>query len=91
MTTIYYEAGLPATLIPVQFLGYAETPLHETTKLYNVVIRLKRSIHGYHKGEILHVPARSVVEKAGVRNYHQMVKPATLPPRTPGNTQKARQ
>lgn len=91
MATIYYEAGLPATLIPVQFLGYAESPAHDITCLYNVVIKLKRGSPSYQSGEVLHVPLRAVVEKAGVRDYHQMVKPAALPPRTPENTQKARQ
>ena len=71
MPTIYYEAGIPARLIPVQFLGYAETP-------------------GYQSGEVLHVPARSIVEKAGRRDYFQLVRAASLPSRTAENTRKAR-
>lgn len=88
--TIYYEAGLPGRLVPVEFIGYAETPLHETTKLYNVVVKLKRPIFNYERGETLHVPAHSVVVKAGRRNYHQLVRQAELPARTPANTHRAR-
>lgn len=78
--TIYYEAGLPAALVPCQFMGWSKTPAHELTGCFNVVIRLKRAAPGYRRGEVLHVPARAVVVKAGRRNYHQIVRPAPLPP-----------
>lgn len=77
--TIYYEAGLPATLIPVQFIGWAYTPGHVLTERFNAVIRLKRSSGAYRRGEVLHVPARSIVTKAFVRDYHQFVNQAPLP------------
>lgn len=83
MPTIYYEAGLPATLIPVQFMGWAKTPGHELTGCFNAVIRLKRTHGAYIKGEVLHVSSRSVVVKAGRRDYHQLVRPAALPPIDP--------
>lgn len=91
MPTIYYEAGLPATLIPVKFLGWAKTPAHDLTGLYNAVIRLKRSRGAYSCGEVLHVPARSVVEKAGRRDYFTRVRSATLPPVDPANLIPARE
>lgn len=76
MKTIYFEAGLPATLIPVQFMGWAR----DVTGCHNVVIRLERAAPGYTRGEVLHVPAYAVVVKAGRRDYHQLVRPAPLPP-----------
>ena len=79
MPTLYYEAGIPATLIPVRFIGWAKTPGHELTGGINAVIRLKRSAPGYQTGELLHVPARSVVEKAGRRDYFQRVRNPALP------------
>lgn len=88
--TIYYEAGLPATLIPVQVLGWAPTPAHDLTGLYNVVIRLKRSHGAYHVGEVLHVPQHSVVVKAGIRDHFIRVRQAPLPARTDANTLQAR-
>lgn len=91
MTTIYYEAGLPATLIPVEFIGWAKTPGHEITGCFNAVVKLKRSAPGYERGETLHVPPRAVVIKAGRRDYRQMVQPASLPTRTKENTIEARQ
>jgi hypothetical protein len=84
--TIYYEAGIPASLIPVTFIGWAPTPAHDLTGLYNVVIRLKRASPYYPAGETLHVPARSVVVKAGVRDYRILVREASLPARTDANT-----
>lgn len=77
--TIYYECGIPAVLIPVQFLGWAKTPGHSATGLHNAVVRLRRSGGGYRTGEVLHVPASSVVEKAGRRDHRQLVRPAFLP------------
>lgn len=90
MTTIYFEAGLPATLVPVRFIGWAKTPMHEQTGLFNAVIRLKRAAPGYQRGEVLHVPSTTVVVKAGRRNYHQIVKPAPLPPVDPSNVMASR-
>jgi hypothetical protein len=81
--TIYYEAGIPATLIPVEFIGWTESPLGYG---FNATIRLKRSAPGYSAGEIVRVPARSVVEKAGRRDYFIRVRPAELPVRTDSNT-----
>ena len=79
--TLYYECGIPAELVPVKFLGWAPTPLHDATGAYNVVIKLKRKpkFTDYAKGEVLHVPAWSVVEKAGTCGGHQRVRPARLP------------
>lgn len=91
MPTIYYEAGLTASLIPVQFLGYAKTPAHDVTGCFNVVVRLKRSNGAYTRGDILHLPAWCIVEKAGRRDYKQLVRLATLPARTTNNTVEARQ
>lgn len=88
--TIYYEAGLPATLVPCAFIGWAKTPGHELTGCFNAVVRLKRAAPGYQKGEILHVPARAVVIKAGRRNYHQLVKAAPLPPVDPATVMQSR-
>jgi len=86
--TMYYEAGLPASLIPVTFIGWAPTdPLIGT---HYAVIRLKRTHGAYRAGETLHVPARSVVVKAGVRDYQTIVREASLPARTDANTLKAR-
>lgn len=90
MKTIYFEAGLPATLIPVQFMGWARTPAHDVTGCHNAVVRLKRSAPGYPRGEVLHVPARAVVVKAGRRNYHQLVRPAPLPAVDPATVIPAR-
>lgn len=86
MPTIYYEAGLPASLIPVQFMGWAKTPAHEVTKQWNAVVKLKRTRGAYRAGDVLHVPARSVVMRAGRRDYHTHVRPAQLPGRTEANT-----
>jgi hypothetical protein len=81
MMTIYYESGLPARLIPVQFIGWAKSPMHDVTGCVNAVVRVKRELLPYYpRGEVLHVPARCVVEKAGRRDYHQLVRPAQLPP-----------
>jgi len=88
--TMYYEAGLPASLIPVTFIGWAPTPAHDLTGLYNAVVRLKRTHGTYRAGETLHVPARSVVVKAGVRDGFIRVREASLPARTDANTLKAR-
>lgn len=90
MTTIYFEAGLPATLIPVQFMGWAKTPAHDVTGLLNAVVRLKRAAPGYPLGEVLHVPARAVVVKAGRRDYCQLVQSAQLPPVDPAKIIPAR-
>lgn len=84
--TIYAECGLPASLVPVQFLGWIPSPVHDITGLYNAVVRLKRSAPGYTKGETLRLPARSIVHKAGVRNGFVMVRQAELPARTDENT-----
>ena len=83
MTTIYFEAGLPARLVPVAFVGWAKTPIHDVTGCFNAVVRLKRATQGYPCGTVLHVPAWSVVHKAGRRDYKQLVKPAVLPPVDP--------
>jgi hypothetical protein len=88
--TIYYEAGIPATLIPVQVLGWVPTPAHDLTGLYNVVIRVKRTTTAHSAGEVLHVPARAVVVKAGIRDSHMRVRQAPLPARTDANTLQAR-
>lgn len=83
MSTIYYEAGLPARLVPVAFVGWAKTPIHDVTGCFNAVVRLKRAIHGYPCGTVLHVPAWCVVNKAGRRDYKQLVRRAALPPVDP--------
>lgn len=90
MTTIYFEAGIPATLIPVQFVGWARRPAHDVTGLHNAVIRLKRSAPGYLRGEVLHVPAYAVVVKSRRRDYRQLVKPAPLPPVDPATVTDSR-
>ena len=90
MPTIYYEAGLPATLIPVQFIGWAKSPAHDVTGCFNAVICLKRSHGAYRAGEVLHVPRGSVVVKAFRRDYFQYVRPAPLPPIDPANLLPAR-
>lgn len=79
MPTTYYEAGLPATLIPVQFIAWAKTPAHAFTGCHNAVVRLKRSHGTYRAGEVLHVSPNAVVVKAGRRDYHQLVRQAELP------------
>lgn len=78
--TIYYECGIPRELVPVEFLGWAVTP-SGLPDMYNAVIRLKRKPkhNSYSKGEILYIPAWSVVEKAGIRGGFQRVRPAKLP------------
>ena len=78
--TIYYEYGFPAELVPVEFIGWAEAPLRGNG-FVNAVVRLKRKpISGIYKcGDVLHVPAYSIVEKAGSANYHQLVRRAELP------------
>lgn len=85
MSTIYYEAGLPACLVPVAFIGWAKTPIHDVTGGFNAVVRLKRATPGYPCGTVLHVPRWAVVHKSGRRNYKQLVRPATLPPVDPSN------
>lgn len=80
MQTIYVECGFPATLVPVSFIGWAKTPTHDVTGRFNAVVKLKRTKGAYQLGEVLHVPPYSVVHKAGRKNYHQLVKPAKLPP-----------
>lgn len=87
--TIYYETARNG-LIPCEFLGWAKTPAHETTGLYNAVIRLKRGKAGYETGEVLHVPPFYVVVKSHVQDYHQYVKPAELPPVNPETVAGAR-
>ena len=79
--TIYYECGIPAKLVPVQFIGYAKSPAHELTQCINAVIRLKRNggCWYYKRGDVLHVPPHAVVEKAGIKNGFQMVRNAKLP------------
>ncbi len=88
--TLYYEAGLPASLIPVQFIAWAKTPLHDVTGCFNAVVKLKATHGAYQRGEVLHVPAGSVVVKAYVRSFHQYVRAAPLPERTEANTIPAR-
>lgn len=78
MPTIYYDAGRHG-LIPVQFIGWAKTPAHDVTGGFNAVVKLKRAAGAYLRGEVLHLPRWAVVEKAGVRDYHQRVRNATLP------------
>lgn len=90
MTTIYCECGFPASLVPVQFLGWAKTPAHDVTGLFNAVVRLKRGAPGYSMGEVLHVDKWRIVVKAGRRNYRQMIKPAPLPAVDPQNLIAAR-
>ena len=79
--TIYYECGIPAELVPVKFLGWAQTPIGLPGR-YNAVIEIKRKpkFTSYERGEVLHVPPWSVVEKAGTRCGFQRVRPAALPP-----------
>lgn len=79
MATIYYECGLPACLVPVAFVGWAKTPIHDVTGCFNAVVRLKRACALYPRGTLLHVPAWSVVNKAGRRDYKQLVRRAPLP------------
>lgn len=80
MPAIYYETARHG-LIRCGFIGWAKSPAHEVTGCFNAVIKLREEVKGcgYHKGEILHVPAWHVVEKAGVRGYHQYVRKAKLP------------
>lgn len=80
--TIYYETARLG-LVPVEFLGWTETPLGLG---FNATVKAKRTKAGIDRGEVLHVPAGSIVVKAGVKNYYQLVKPATLPVRTSENT-----
>lgn len=87
--TIYYETARDG-LIPCEFLGYAKSPAHAATGCYNVVIRMKRTKGSYQCGEILHTPAWTVVEKAGMSDYYQLVRTAALPARTDENTRAAR-
>lgn len=91
MPTIYYEAGLPATLIPVKFLGWAKSPAHELTGCFNAVIRLKRTRGAYQCGEVLHVAPWAVVVKAGRRDYFTRVRAAALPAIDPNNLIPARE
>lgn len=79
--TIYYECGFPAELVPVEFIGWAKSPLHRLTNCVNAVVKLKRKPRAsyYNCGEVLHVPAHSIVEKVGFKNYHQRVRGAELP------------
>lgn len=88
--TTYYEAGIPASLIPVTFIGWAPTPAHDLTGLYNVVVRVRRTHGTYRAGETLHLPLHSVVVKTGVRDGFTRVRAASLPARTDANTLKAR-
>jgi hypothetical protein len=82
--TMYYEAGLPASLIPVTFIGWAAAdPLIGT---HYAVVRLKRTHGAYRAGETLHVSPRCVVVKAGVRDGFIRVREASLPARTDANT-----
>lgn len=90
MATIYLEAGFPATLIPVSFVGWAKTPAHDITGFYNAVVKLKRAAPGYQRGEVLHVDGARVVVKAGRLNYHQLVKRAALPAIDPANVLQSR-
>ena len=79
--TIYLDIlkGLQA----VSFLGWSKTPMHDTTGAYNAVVRIKRKGAGkiYSVGEVLHIPARSVVVKAFRKDYQWRVVSATLPER----------
>lgn len=88
--TLYYEAGIPASLIPVQFIGWAPTPAHDITGLYNAVVRLKRTRGAYKAGEILHLPPWAIVVRAGVTHHRIRVRQADLPERTDANTLNAR-
>lgn len=90
--TIYYETARHG-LIACQFIGWAPSPCHDVTGQYNVVIRLKRgglTGSGYYRGDVLHVPRSFVVEKAGRRDYHQLVRSAALPQVTDSNLIPAR-
>lgn len=80
--TIYIET-MRCALVPVKFIGYCLTPLELG---YNVVVQVKRAHPCYDVGEVLRLTPRSIVEKAGRKDYMQLIKPATLPPRTPENT-----
>lgn len=82
--TIYYEAGFPASLIPATFIGWA--PADALIGTHYAVIRLKRTKGVYRAGETLHVPAREVVVKVGVRDGFIRVRGASLPARTDANT-----
>lgn len=86
--TIYYDTF--AGLIPVQFIGWAKSPIHDTTGCFNAVVRLKASKGGYQRGEVLHLPAWSIVVKDCVRNYQQRVRPAQLPAIDPDKLLPAR-
>lgn len=83
--TIYLDTfkGLQA----VSFLGWAKTPIHDTTGAYNAVVKVKRCGIGqiYNVGEVLHIPARCVVVKAFRKDYQWRVVPATLPDRDDAN------
>lgn len=72
-------------LVPCEFLGWTKTPLGIGE--HNATVRLKcDSKSGYERGDIVRVPARVIVVKAGQKDYYQMVKPAILPVRTVDNT-----
>ena len=85
LKTIYLETS--GGLIPCQFMGWAKSPIHDVTGCFNAVVRLKRDglTSAYRRGEVLHLPRWAVVEKAGFRSYHQLVKSAALPAIDPAN------
>lgn len=84
--TIYYEAGIPASLIPVQFIGWAPSPHHDLTGHYEVVVRVRRTRGSHKAGDTLHLPLHSVVVKSGTRDGFIRVRAAPLPKRTDANT-----
>lgn len=77
--TIYYECGITARLTPVKFIGWAKTPAHHITGGFNAVVKTKRATPEYELGTIFHVPSRAIVNKAGRRDYFQLVRKAVLP------------
>lgn len=82
--TIYLDTARHG-LLSVKFLGWTETPLGLG---FNATLRIQRKNKLYDVGEVVRVPAWSVVEKVCVRNYKQIVRPALLPVRTEVNTLK---
>ena len=66
MKQIYYE-GLYGRLIPVEHLHHTDQPTV-------LEARVKATLLGYTRGEIIHAHRRHFVTKAGFRNNFQWVK-----------------
>lgn len=82
--TMYYQT-IFGELIPVKFLGWSKTLTHADTRLYNAVIQFKRDGGCYEKGEVIHTPSWSVLNKTRRIRGRQLVCNAKLPPVDPDN------